>query len=127
MPKGRGQLPSLYYPADIAAAIGMSEWWVKEQARRGRIPFTKPGRAYRFTADQFAEIVRMYEVRPNPGPRRRSRAPSSPWRRCRIASRSRPGLLSDFARARRAGQRCTSRTLPNHTQRPARWLHRAGP
>ncbi|WP_327678547.1 DNA-binding protein [Kitasatospora sp. NBC_00458] len=67
MPKGRGQLPSLYYPADIAAAIGMSEWWVKEQARRGRIPFTKPGRAYRFTADQFAEIVRMYEVRPNPG------------------------------------------------------------
>ncbi|MET9397772.1 DNA-binding protein [Kitasatospora sp. NPDC002965] len=64
MPKGRGQLPSLYYPADIAAAIGMSEWWVKEQARRGRIPFTKPGRAYRFTADQFAEIVRMYEVRP---------------------------------------------------------------
>ncbi|MFG3051418.1 DNA-binding protein [Kitasatospora sp. NPDC048239] len=64
MSKGRGQLPSLYYPADIAAAIGMSEWWVKEQARRGRIPFTKPGRAYRFTADQFAEIVRMYEVRP---------------------------------------------------------------
>ncbi|MEV6972074.1 DNA-binding protein [Kitasatospora sp. NPDC093806] len=64
MPKDRGALPPLYYPADIAKAIGMSEWWVKEQARRGRIPFTKPGRAYRFTAEQFAEIVRMYEVRP---------------------------------------------------------------
>ncbi|MEV7182694.1 DNA-binding protein [Kitasatospora sp. NPDC093102] len=64
MPKDRGALPPLYYPADIAKAIGMSEWWVKEQARRGRIPSTKPGRAYRFTAEQFAEIVRMYEVRP---------------------------------------------------------------
>ncbi|MFJ9441946.1 helix-turn-helix domain-containing protein [Kitasatospora sp. NPDC101235] len=64
MPKDRGALSPLYYPADVAKAIGMSEWWVKEQARRGRIPFTKPGRAYRFTAEQFAEIVRMYEVRP---------------------------------------------------------------
>ncbi|GHF27830.1 hypothetical protein GCM10018790_01500 [Kitasatospora xanthocidica] len=64
MPKDQGALPPLHRPADIAKAIGMSEWWVKEQARRGRIPFTKPGRAYRFTAEQFAEIVRMYEVRP---------------------------------------------------------------
>ncbi|MFJ7909818.1 DNA-binding protein [Kitasatospora sp. NPDC096204] len=64
MLKDRAALPALFHPADIAKAIGMSEWWVKEQARRGRIPFTKPGRAYRFTADQFAEIVRMYEVRP---------------------------------------------------------------
>ncbi|MET8543098.1 helix-turn-helix domain-containing protein [Kitasatospora sp. NPDC004799] len=64
MSKDQGVLPPLYRPADIAKAIGMSEWWVKEQARRGRIPFTKPGRAYRFTAEQVAEIVRMYEVRP---------------------------------------------------------------
>ncbi|MFF4380326.1 helix-turn-helix domain-containing protein [Kitasatospora sp. NPDC001547] len=64
MPKDQGALPPLYRPADIAKAIGMSEWWVKEQARRGRIPFTKPGRAYRFTAEQVAEIVHMYEVRP---------------------------------------------------------------
>ncbi|WP_030240999.1 helix-turn-helix domain-containing protein [Streptomyces sp. NRRL S-350] len=64
MPKDQGALPPLYRPADVAKAIGMSEWWVKEQARRGRIPFTKPGRAYRFTAEQFAEIVRTYEVRP---------------------------------------------------------------
>ncbi|WP_457029288.1 DNA-binding protein [Kitasatospora sp. P5_F3] len=42
----------------------MSEWWVKEQARRGRIPFTKPGRAYRFTAEQYAEIIRLLETRP---------------------------------------------------------------
>lgn len=64
MLKDRGALPALFRPADVAEALGMSEWWVKEQARRGRIPFTKPGRAYRFTAEQVAEIVRMYEARP---------------------------------------------------------------
>ncbi|MFE5580246.1 helix-turn-helix domain-containing protein [Kitasatospora sp. NPDC056531] len=62
--KDRGELPTLFRPADVAKALGMSEWWVKEQARRGRIPFTRPGRAYRFTAEQVAEIVRMYEARP---------------------------------------------------------------
>ncbi|WSC82461.1 DNA-binding protein [Streptomyces virginiae] len=42
----------------------MSEWWVKEQARKRRIPFTKPGRAYRFTSEQFAEILQLFEGRP---------------------------------------------------------------
>ncbi|MFJ3726965.1 DNA-binding protein [Streptomyces sp. NPDC090045] len=60
----RDGLPHLYYPSDIAKALGMSEWWVKEQARRRRIPFTKPGRAYRFTGEQFAEILRLFEARP---------------------------------------------------------------
>ncbi|GGV03949.1 hypothetical protein GCM10010495_14490 [Kitasatospora herbaricolor] len=64
MPQTQNALPTLYRPADIAKALGMSEWWVKEQARRERIPFTKPGRSYRFTAEQFAEIVRLYETRP---------------------------------------------------------------
>ena len=64
MPQSQNALPALYRPVDIAKALGMSEWWVKEQARRGRIPFTKPGRSYRFTAEQFAEIVRLYETRP---------------------------------------------------------------
>ncbi|MEU3494489.1 helix-turn-helix domain-containing protein [Kitasatospora cineracea] len=62
--QSRGALPPLFQPADVAKALGKSEWWVKEQARRGRIPFTKPGRAYRFTAEQVAEIVRLYEARP---------------------------------------------------------------
>ncbi|MFD8483214.1 helix-turn-helix domain-containing protein [Kitasatospora sp. NPDC059673] len=64
MLKNPGALPTLFQPADVAKALGKSEWWVKEQARRGRIPFTKPGRAYRFTAEQVAEIVRLYEARP---------------------------------------------------------------
>lgn len=57
-------LPRLYYPSDIAKALGMSEWWVKEQARKRRIPFTRPGRAYRFTSEQFAEILQLFEGRP---------------------------------------------------------------
>ncbi|MFD8598378.1 helix-turn-helix domain-containing protein [Kitasatospora sp. NPDC059646] len=64
MRQERGALPTLFQPADVAKALGKSEWWVKEQARRGRIPFTKPGRAYRFTAEQVTEIVRLYEERP---------------------------------------------------------------
>lgn len=75
-------LPSLYLPSDIAEALHCSEWWVKEQARRGRIPFTKPGGSYRFTAEHFAEIMRIFESRPTessntvaptaPAPRRRA-------------------------------------------------------
>jgi hypothetical protein len=57
-------LPPVYLPSDIAKALHCSEWWVKEQARRGRIPFTKPGGSYRFTAEHFAEIMRIFESRP---------------------------------------------------------------
>ncbi|MEU4038575.1 DNA-binding protein [Streptomyces collinus] len=51
----------------MAQALGCSEWWVKEQARRGRIPFTKPGGSYRFTAEHFAEITRIFESHPTEG------------------------------------------------------------
>lgn len=57
-------LPPVYLPRDIAKALHCSEWWVKEQARRGRIPFSKPGGRYRFTAEHFAEILRIFESRP---------------------------------------------------------------
>jgi hypothetical protein len=57
-------LPPVYLPHDIAEALHCSEWWVKEQARRGRIPFSKPGGRYLFTAEHFAEILRIFESRP---------------------------------------------------------------
>jgi hypothetical protein len=57
-------LPPLYLPRDIAKALRCSEWWVKEQARRGRIPFTKAGGRYQFTAEHFAEILSIFESRP---------------------------------------------------------------
>jgi excisionase family DNA binding protein len=57
-------LPPLYRPAAIAQALGCSEWWVKEQARRGRIPFIRTGGTYRFTAEHYTEIIRVFEQRP---------------------------------------------------------------
>jgi hypothetical protein len=44
-----------------------SEWWVKEQAGRRRIPFIWIGGRYLFTADHVAEIVQRFEVRPGGG------------------------------------------------------------
>ncbi|GAA3632800.1 hypothetical protein GCM10022223_58890 [Kineosporia mesophila] len=54
----------LYSPAEAAAALGCSEWWIKEQARRRRIPFAWIGGSYRFTAEHLIEIVAICEVRP---------------------------------------------------------------
>jgi hypothetical protein len=42
-----------------------SEWWVKEQARRRRIPYCWIGGSYLFTDEHVAEIVRLFEVRPD--------------------------------------------------------------
>ncbi|MCX4824402.1 helix-turn-helix domain-containing protein [Streptomyces sp. NBC_01142] len=58
-------LPHLFRPAEIAEALGCSEWWVKEQARQRRIPFTRAGGAYRFTAEHCAEIIALFEERPD--------------------------------------------------------------
>jgi hypothetical protein len=55
---------ALHSAADVARALRCSEWWVKEQARRRRIPFCWIGGSYRFTGEHLAEIVRLCEVRP---------------------------------------------------------------
>ncbi|GAB7075414.1 helix-turn-helix domain-containing protein [Streptomyces sp. S5] len=57
-------LPRLYVPEEVAAVLGCSAWWVKDRARRRLIPFTRVGRAYRFTGEHLAEIIRMNEARP---------------------------------------------------------------
>ncbi|WP_228452961.1 helix-turn-helix domain-containing protein [Streptomyces alkaliterrae] len=57
-------LPRLYRPEEIADALGCSAWWVKDRARRSLLPHTRVGRAYRFTAEHLAEIVRLHEERP---------------------------------------------------------------
>ncbi|MGJ5876647.1 helix-turn-helix domain-containing protein [Streptomyces griseiscabiei] len=62
--EGGYPLPRLYRPEEIAEALGCSAWWVKDRARRGLIPHTRVGRAYRFTAAHLAEIVRLHEERP---------------------------------------------------------------
>ncbi|MER6460479.1 helix-turn-helix domain-containing protein [Streptomyces sp. NPDC001228] len=54
-------MPRLYRPEDIAETLGCSTWWVKDRARRRLIPHTRVGRAYRFTAEHLAEIIRINE------------------------------------------------------------------
>ncbi|MEV0570211.1 DNA-binding protein [Dactylosporangium sp. NPDC050588] len=54
----------LHLPAEVAVMLQCSEWWVKEQARKRRIPFTWIGGGYRFTDEHVAAIIRAAEVLP---------------------------------------------------------------
>ncbi|HEX6682619.1 MAG TPA: helix-turn-helix domain-containing protein [Candidatus Limnocylindrales bacterium] len=71
----------LRLPSEVAELLRCSEWWVKEQARRGRIPHSRIGGGYRFTDEHVAEIVRIFEHRPGdqpaapPAPRRAVQRP----------------------------------------------------
>ncbi|MFG2777547.1 helix-turn-helix domain-containing protein [Streptomyces prunicolor] len=58
-------LPPTYSPAEVAEALDCSEWWVKEQARRRRIPFIRGGSGYRFTRAHVEEIFNIFEERPD--------------------------------------------------------------
>jgi hypothetical protein len=57
-----------YRPAEVACMLRCSEWWVKEQARRRRIPFCWIGGSYLFTEEHVGAIVRLFEVRPDQDP-----------------------------------------------------------
>jgi len=79
------ELPRLRTPKEIAGSLGCSEWWVKERARRREIPFVRVGGAYRFKDEHLAEILEIFEQRPEavPGaatvaPRRRTQARPAP-------------------------------------------------
>ncbi|WP_206325957.1 MULTISPECIES: helix-turn-helix domain-containing protein [unclassified Streptomyces] len=54
-------LPRLHTPEEVAEALGVSVWWVKDQARRRLIPASKPAGAWRFTTAQYAEILTAVE------------------------------------------------------------------
>ena len=57
--------PTAYHnAADVAAILGCSQWWVKNQARQRRIPYCWIGGSYRFTDQHVTEIGRIFEVRP---------------------------------------------------------------
>jgi len=55
---------SYYRPAQVAEMLHCSEWWVKEQARKRRIPYCWIGGSYLFTEDHIAAIIRLFEVQP---------------------------------------------------------------
>ncbi|MFF3154782.1 DNA-binding protein [Streptomyces sp. NPDC057910] len=80
-------LPRLYLPEDIATVLGCSAWWVKDRARRRLIPFTRVGRAYRFSEAHLAEIIRMHEEGPDRGsqPTRTTTPAASSAARQRVA------------------------------------------
>jgi Helix-turn-helix domain len=88
--------PRLLEPREVATALGCSEWWVKEQARRRRIPFAKVGGAYRFTGEHLREIIRIFEQRPAQSP-----TPDDSAATRRRATRSQPVAPVVQLRARR--------------------------
>ncbi|MER6613580.1 helix-turn-helix domain-containing protein [Streptomyces xantholiticus] len=64
--KRNASLPETFSAAEVAEALDCSEWWVKEQARRRRIPFLRSGSGYRFTKAHVEEIFHIIEERPDP-------------------------------------------------------------
>jgi hypothetical protein len=51
-------------PEEVAAAIGASPWWVREQARRGRTPHLRLGRGrIRFLPQHVDALIRRATVR----------------------------------------------------------------
>jgi hypothetical protein len=60
--------PSYYLAREVAAKLRCSEWWVKEQARNQRIPYSWIGGSYRFTAEHIRQIVALFERRPTGDP-----------------------------------------------------------
>lgn len=58
-------LSKKYTAAEVAENFGVSEEWLKEQARSGRFPHIRAGyRGYRFTEAHVAGIEKMLEQSP---------------------------------------------------------------
>lgn len=77
---------TFYLPAEVAQILRCSEWWVRDQARKRRIPHTRIAGGYRFTPEHVAETARLFEVRPmTPA------APTAPRR----AGTATPGTAAD--------------------------------
>ena len=77
-----GPVTATYYrPAEVAAMLRCSEWWLKEQARRRRIPYSWIGGSYLFTQAHIEQIVRLFEVQAievaDPVPLKKGRGPRS--------------------------------------------------
>ncbi|MFF7365847.1 helix-turn-helix domain-containing protein [Streptomyces sp. NPDC008125] len=75
-------LPRLFTPEDVADALQVSAWWVRDQARRKRVDATKVGGSWRFTRAQFDQLL-IHHASPavpesTAPPRRSQSAPSQP-------------------------------------------------
>ncbi|WP_406420863.1 hypothetical protein [Streptomyces sp. NBC_00842] len=78
-------LPSLHTPEDIAESLKVSAWWVKEQARKGRVAAVKAAGAWRFTDEQYEQLLALHTTAAMPStpdaldviPLRRKPSPSA--------------------------------------------------
>lgn len=59
-------LLALYTPEDVAQALRVSPWWVRDQARRGLAPAVKVASAWRFTEAQYLALVQQHTVPAQP-------------------------------------------------------------
>ena len=54
-------------PKDVARTLGTSAWWVREQARRGRIPHLRLGRGrIRLLPEHVDALVELFTVESRP-------------------------------------------------------------
>ena len=53
-----------YSAAEAAELLGVDEWWLTNEAKAGRVPHVKLGRARRFTQLHLDEILRAAEQKP---------------------------------------------------------------
>jgi excisionase family DNA binding protein len=99
-PEREAVVPRLFRPEEIADVLGCSAWWVQDRARRRLIPFTRVGRAYRFTAEHLAEIIRLNEERPAQTPERSGLATQRSRPRRTAPAAAPPPAQAELLRAR---------------------------
>ncbi len=58
--------PAVYTAAEAAEILRVKQSWLERQAAAWKIPFTMLGGAYKFSADQLAAIVQIFEMMPSP-------------------------------------------------------------
>jgi hypothetical protein len=59
----------VYSPAEVAGMIGTSEWWVREQMRRRRVPHLRLGaRHYALRAEDIPALLEIFAVDAEPEP-----------------------------------------------------------
>lgn len=68
-------LDKSFTTAEVAEALGVSEWWVREQAKHDRVPHFRVGTGkqarYRFAASDVEQL--RDSLRPTPTPHVRKR------------------------------------------------------
>lgn len=68
--------------ADVAERLGVGERWVAEEAKAGRIPHIKLGRARRYKPEHVEQILADHEQKPRgeeppPAPKKRRKPPQA--------------------------------------------------